>query len=560
MDVEVARLELINCFLTMLSDEAFSSPIFERMIKLQLHDNNISTLRRATFRPLKRLEYLSINNNEIKEAEQFLLQDTAVNLENLEFEQAISDAEVLRNITGGSTRYYNVKELALRYNHITIIDSRLFAGIIRLENLYLQYSNIETVDANTFEWMDSIRQIFINDNNISTLPKGLFDSVISHKNSLILSIHNNPWNCDCNLKWMQDMIIRHPGVVQNIPICSSPEANRGKTFTDADFCNQRTTKETSVDDTTHSSVTSTTTPGPTMSVNCETIFNHLYSANYSPRMFSSNNIEISLRLHNFSVTELVNGSTLLNVSDSNDIFFIWFDNKVRLNTSSLNNSVQCARVNGHYILPIEPRKSYTICSLDNLSFSPLNCLGMSISIRSEDGLSADDNIDMDVIISVFVISLLTVCFLSAILMFIIVRRYPVMLRGSKRIVIVKRGTPNVMVLPRGLSSDTVESANRNTIPTISQNLKESGYTVLLPPTRDLPRKNSRSSASSDDMSYISGIEPTLSQLNSWRLKKFRYVNRETEPPPLPPHPHPNTAQPLSIVEDKDEDESDSCTV
>lgn len=448
-DVAIAGLILTNCFLTALSDEAFSSSIFREMTKLQLIDNNISTLSRATFHHLSRLEHLSIMNNEIKEAEKNLLQDVATNLENLELEQAISDTEVLRNITGGDD-LWNVKVLALRSNRITIIDSRLFDGVSGIKSLYLERSSIKFVYADAFQPItESVEQIFINDNSIATLPKGLFDSIIQRNSTFLLSVHNNPWDCNCNLKWMQDMMIRYPLVIQRMPICRFPEENRDKSLANAKFCDQTTMPE----------------------------------------------------------------------------------NAMNIPTSTINSTITNA---------INPTSQKTPkCS------KPLCKDWPSMTIY------------------VFVISLISMCLFSSILMYVVVRRHPAMLRGSKRIVVVKRGTLDVMVLPKGISSDTIESANKNTIPSISQNLKEDGYIVLLPPLQSSTRKNSRNSASSiesDGMSYISSIEPTLSQLNSWRLKRFEYTSRETEPPPLPPHPHPNIAQPLSTIMDVDEDDSDSCTV
>ncbi|XP_032672436.1 SLIT and NTRK-like protein 4 [Odontomachus brunneus] len=432
-DIEIARLTLINCFLTTLSDGAFSSPIFSKMTKLILKDNNISTLNKATFHHLPKLEYLSIVNNEIKEAEKNLLQDVATNLANLQLENAISDTEVLRNITGAGD-LWNVKELALRHNRITIINSELFTGVPEIESLYLQYSSIKTICVDAFEPIsESIKQIFLNNNNIETLPEGLFDSIILRNSTFLLLMDNNPWHCNYSLMWVQEMMALYPRIVQNIPVCSLPGENTGKFFTNAIFYNQ-------YDNTSTTDKTSEKQPDD------------------------------------------------------------------------------------------QP------------------CVKMS-------------NVT---IISIFVSTSILICFISAVLMFVIVRRHPTMLRGSKRIVIVKRGNLDVMVLPKGLSSDIIESANKNTIPTISQNLQEDGYIVLLPPAQNLTDKSSTSSASSihtsEDTSYISSIEPTLSQLNSWRLKRSECTSRETEPPPLPPHPHTNVAQPLSIMTDTDKDKSDSCTV
>lgn len=416
------------------------------MTKLQLKDNNISILRKTIFHYLPRLEYLSIVNNEIKEVEKNLLQDIATNLANLELENSINNIEVLRNITGADD-LRNVKELALRYNRITIIDSLLFTGVSRIESLYLQQSNIQTICSSAFEPISGfIRQIFINYNNIMTLPKGLFESIILRNSSFLLSIDNNPWHCNCDLQWMQDIIL-HFEIVQKIPTCKSPKKNSGKLFTDANFCDQQGTPKTTDDNSNTPSLTSLTEP--------------------------------------ISTT-----------------------NTIKTTTNNPETS------------------SYRLTIID------------------------DSCVKTDIIIIAFVSSLILMCFLSAILTFIIIRRYPTMLRGNKRIVIVKRRNLDVMVLPKGVSNDVIQSANKNTIPTISQNMKENGYIVFLPPTRNSTDKNSTSPTSSeqsDNTSYISSIEPTLSELKLWRLKRYKYTRPDA--PPLP-NPH-HIAQPLPLRTDID---------
>lgn len=552
-----------------LSDRAFSpSGIYSRMKKLYLVNNNISTLRKATFRYLPSLRELSIQKNEIKQAERNLLEDVAGTLQSLQFEEnAIVNAKVLQNITGGRV-LHNVKILSLRYNRIPIIDSQLFSGVPGVVSLYLSNSHVNTVHIDAFEPIsESIAQLLISDNDITTLPEGLFDKIIWNP-SFILTIDNNPWHCDCNLEWMRDTMRNHPSVNMERLICKSPEKNADKSFTVADFCdgdNATVTTSTSVtkSSTTNSSETPSTTntsetpstidckARETICIACNITANQsLYSNCLIHETFSRSDLAISLRFWKFSAEEVENRMIRITLPSCRDVSLIWFINNERSNVTNLKNSIRCAGgVRDSFLLKdLKPQTSYTICAYDGSNFSPLNCLGVTTSSESR---------SVNAII-LFVVLLILMCCMSAFLMFVTVRRHPAMLRGSKRIVIVKRQALDAVVLPKGLSSEAIDRADGHAVPTISRNLKENAYVPPLPPARtNSIRKNSRSSAlsvQSDGMSYVSSIEPTLSQLNLWRVARARYMNREAEPPPLPPHPQSNVAQPLSTVTDLDEDE------
>lgn len=117
--------------------------------------------------------------------------------------------------------------MSLRYNNIPIIDSQLFSGVFNVISLYLSKSNIKTVCPDAFAPMSRpVKQIFLNDNFLTILSKGLFDMIIqSNIDFFGLTINNNFWHCDCELKWMQDMMRDHSNVIKKDLICNSPEIN-----------------------------------------------------------------------------------------------------------------------------------------------------------------------------------------------------------------------------------------------------------------------------------------------------------------------------------------------
>lgn len=567
-ELAINELTFTDCSLTTLDEEAFASQIFQKTKKLHLWKNNISVLRRATFRHLPNLQELFIEGNKVTEADWNLLNNVTNSLESLLLEDAVGNSAVLRNITGADV-LSKVTILSLRFNDIPTVESSLFFGVPNVKSLYLSNSSVKTVCANAFEPMfKTVLQITLDNNSIAFLPYGLFDSIIRHHLNFGLAIHNNPWHCDCDLKWLQDMMTKYPNIdiSEKMATCSSPKENADKSFSRAKFCNETTTISadlTTCDKAESTTVRSTSTTDSDTTqiihIKCNAI-DQLFHLNFSHQLFVTNDLELPLRLVDFSATELDNGSVKITLPNTRDVSLIWFNNDARLNVDSLRQSVRCvSKVRNYYLLDnVEPQTSYTFCSSDNVKFSPLNCLGLTTRVVSSSG-SWLSKIDTNVIIAVFVSSLIFVCLVSAVLMFITVRRHPAMLRGSKRVVIVKRRPPDTaaMILPKGISSETIESAKKSMISTISRNLEKIEYITPLPPSaRNSLRRNSRASEASvksDEPSYISGVEPTLSQLNTWRLKRSLSVIYGIEPPPLPPHPR-RDEESLTVADSNEHDD------
>lgn len=488
-------------------------------------------------------------------ADRNLLKDVGSSLQTLQFERAIGDAEVLRNVTGKGP-LPAVQTLSLRYNDVPIIDRRLFSGVPNVVSLYLTNSHVKTVGADTFaDISESVKQIFMNENLITTLPEGLFDRIIQRRKDFGLTIHKNLWHCDCRLKWIRDMMRDHPSVMKENLTCSSPVANAGKSFFVANFCNETSTTDDdtiSTNDATSTaiSVSSSTTESSgkaTTNIKCDNLTYQIRSR-YSHHVLLT--LEVPSGFRNFSATDLMYGDVRLTIPDSDNVALLWFNNSERPN---LENSIHCvSEVRHTHHLKLQPETSYTICLLNNSTFTPLNCLGLTTR-------SSKLHIDKIIIIAIFVVSLTVACFVSALLMFIMVRRNPAMLKGNKRIMIVKRRTLDAIVLPQGLSSDTIESEKKDTVSTISRKFKEDLYVVPSPPLRNSTQKISRNSSTSSvesDPSYIS-VTPTLSQLNSWSRKRILYINSEAGPQSSPRSYH-NIAQTLSAASDMHENIFEDC--
>ncbi|KAG7212333.1 hypothetical protein KM043_012655 [Ampulex compressa] len=552
-DVSIDQLSFESCSLSQIDDEAFALGIYEETRKIAIANNKVASLSRATFRYFKNLQELMVRENTIRQAEFDLLKDVSETLEILQLDAAIDDPKVLRNITGGSL-LSKVQILSLRDNSIPIIDHEMFAGLPKIQSLYIERSEVNFVLPYAFRSIEkSLVLLTMNDNAISTLPEGLFDSMLQQHETFTLTIDNNPWHCDCNLKWMQELIRYHPTVVNRVPICKTPNRNALLTFSRATFCNE-TSPATNAEGTTTEKYLTTGTKKPKTTPEDDHTKKPLHPlANTCESLLDDTQLRISIsgprtilwsKCPCFGISELANGSIFVSVyRPTHQGTLLWYDSDFSLESSDNINCVSNV-TRSHTITEVRPQKTYTICILGNLEsdVSSLSCLGLTTRPDYEDRIWLSIG-DKDVVLSCSIAILVVLCLLSALIVYLLVRRYPTLLRGSKRVMIVKRRNLDTIVLPRGVQVGEGDSSRRNEDQEDSKGSKEDGYVTPLPPVRPLVRQDSRvsrMSLQSDGLSYVSGIEPTLAQLASWRAMETYRVNV----PPSPPH-RPNKTRSLT---------------
>ena len=489
--------------------------------------NRLTTLRKATFRHLEALQALNIRENVIESAEFNLLEEVAGSLTTLDLAQAINDREVLRNITGGTALLSSVEILRLSRNDLFAIDAELFAGVPKVKSLYLDHSNIKTVSPDTLIPMaSSIEQLTLYDNDITWLPERLLDPV-NKINIFRMFVRNNPWHCDCKLKWLKDFVEIQPNA--EYLICKSPKENANKSFSQADFCPRSTT---TFESTEHSAWTTSTQEiqSPEQTTEMVHVICNLepYVPAFNTRKLLSTNLQFASRSPDFYVTEILDNSIQVSLPDlSEGVTLLWFDN------GNVAGSLGCAKnVRRSYQLwNIDQQATYTICLLDDNgdTMSPLNCLAVTTKPTYESGTWLT-NADKSLVFLVLTLSLILLFLVGGTLSFLLIRRYPTLLRGSKRVMLVKRRNVDVIVLPKGVDIDEEKQRGGKS--------HEDDYVTPLPPKRMLASGTSRRSSQSDRNSYISQVETTESQLALWGLARLKseQEKRKSIAPPLPPYP------------------------
>jgi len=96
----------------------------------------------------------------------------------------------------------SLKNLDLSSCQITRVSVDAFFGLSNLIRLDLSNNNLSVLSPGVFDHMKELREMFLQNNNIKTIPIGLFAPLKLR----ILRLHNNPWECTCNLLQLNPLI------------------------------------------------------------------------------------------------------------------------------------------------------------------------------------------------------------------------------------------------------------------------------------------------------------------------------------------------------------------
>lgn len=141
-------LNLGNNLLTTISSTAFVG-LEEPLRTLELHHNHLTQMPVDAVRRLANLETLDLSHNRIRRI----------------YRRAFNASAALQT-------------LDLSHNRIHKLSKRSFVGLDSAQKIDLRYNHLITLDDRTFPW---------------TQPKGRF-----------VYLSNNPWLCNCILKWVKD--------------------------------------------------------------------------------------------------------------------------------------------------------------------------------------------------------------------------------------------------------------------------------------------------------------------------------------------------------------------
>uniref|UniRef100_A0A9J8AHW5 Slit homolog 1b (Drosophila) n=1 Tax=Cyprinus carpio carpio TaxID=630221 RepID=A0A9J8AHW5_CYPCA len=161
----------------------------EGMTEIRLEQNGIKSVPPGAFASYKRLRRIDLSNNQISEI-------------------APDAFQGLRSLNS----------LVLYGNKITDLPRGVFDGLSALELLLLNANKIHCVRVNIFQDLENLSLLSLYDNKIQTLAKGTFTPL---KSIQTLHLAQNPFVCDCGLKWLADFLRSNP-IETSGARCSSP--------------------------------------------------------------------------------------------------------------------------------------------------------------------------------------------------------------------------------------------------------------------------------------------------------------------------------------------------
>ncbi|CAG09351.1 unnamed protein product, partial [Tetraodon nigroviridis] len=172
----------------------------ESMAEIRLEQNGIKSVPPGAFSPYKKLRRIDLSNNQISEI-------------------APDAFQGLRSLNSLSHACLCCDFLVCVYgNKITDLPKGVFDGLYALQLLLLNANKIHCIRANAFQDLQNLSLLSLYDNKIQTLAKGTFTSLRAIQT---LHLAQNPFICDCNLKWLADYLRSNP-IETSGARCASP--------------------------------------------------------------------------------------------------------------------------------------------------------------------------------------------------------------------------------------------------------------------------------------------------------------------------------------------------
>ena len=136
--------EVRNCSIRTVNEKHFES--LSKLEYLSMDFNEIDSIDADSFKDLIKLEFLKLNNNQIKKIDQIFFQSLG-----------------------------NLWQLRLGYNQIEVLDEKSFDNLRNIRNIELSNNELNTIPANLFKNNLKLEKIFLFDNKIQIISSTMFN-------------------------------------------------------------------------------------------------------------------------------------------------------------------------------------------------------------------------------------------------------------------------------------------------------------------------------------------------------------------------------------------------
>ncbi|KPM08905.1 slit protein-like protein 3 [Sarcoptes scabiei] len=114
--------------------------------------------------------------------------------------------------------------LDLSNNQISLLSSNQFENFTKLHTLMIGFNKLQCIERDAFKGLIALKKLNLHGNDISILPKDSFNDLATLTH---LAIGENPFYCDCSMRWLAEWI-QKTNTENGIARCFEPNLMRGK--------------------------------------------------------------------------------------------------------------------------------------------------------------------------------------------------------------------------------------------------------------------------------------------------------------------------------------------
>lgn len=330
------------------------------------------------FEGLEKLEHFSIENMNHVPNKSLTLQNELfqnMKLTNLQIQACIDNSSAIVNITG-SNLMDSVIIIDYRFNKLTTLLDFSFVGVPNTTIIFLDDCAIEIIELHAFVGLIHLQALHLQNNHIKAVDKSPFSWLESYESwPQQLYLFNNPFICDCCLRWMIGTVLNYQIIKCTNQISNASSScgidQQGQMNLDCYLtkqqCSETSNSLCSVPQTTAQPETTTVQLTTEESSTCPT---ENGEANCVPTMNITKITTSSLEI------QLLNDDKCKRSNKKLSLIWLNSNNTSNINCTSIDLSSLVHR--SHNITSLETDSEYLVCLTEDSNgfVSPENCLGV----------------------------------------------------------------------------------------------------------------------------------------------------------------------------------------